>query len=124
MEEELEASVLRAAPVVRGLQPAMTHGSPLHGGSSGSGNGTVSYSVAANNTPQWPRTGTITIAGQTFTSLSIRALTAGMAIALANPVRRVCRIAPRPAICSAWGHAPYAGYPVEYAPSIADAISV
>ena len=34
-------------------------------GSNGSGNGTVSFSVAANNGPA--RTGTITIAGQTFT---------------------------------------------------------
>ena len=37
------------------------------GGSSGSGNGTVSYSVAANSNPYPFRTGTITIAGQTFT---------------------------------------------------------
>jgi Zn-dependent metalloprotease len=36
------------------------------GGSSGTGNGTVSYSVAAN-TATTSRTGTITIAGQTFT---------------------------------------------------------
>jgi hypothetical protein len=35
-------------------------------GSSGSGNGTVNFSVAANGV-QSPRTGTITIAGQTFT---------------------------------------------------------
>jgi hypothetical protein len=35
------------------------------GGSSGSGNGTVNYSVAGNNGPA--RNGTITIAGQTFT---------------------------------------------------------
>ncbi len=35
------------------------------GGASGSGNGTVNYSVAANSGPA--RTGTITIAGQTFT---------------------------------------------------------
>jgi hypothetical protein len=35
-------------------------------GSSGSGNGTVSYSVAANPSPS-SRTGTLTIAGQTFT---------------------------------------------------------
>jgi chitodextrinase len=35
-------------------------------GASGSGNGTVSYSVAANSSAS-PRTGTLTIAGQTFT---------------------------------------------------------
>jgi len=35
-------------------------------GSDGSGNGTVSYSVAANTSTS-PRTGTLTIAGQTFT---------------------------------------------------------
>src|SRR5262245_14200472 len=35
-------------------------------GSSGPGNGTVSYAVAANLSPT-PRTGTLTIAGQTFT---------------------------------------------------------
>ncbi len=35
------------------------------GGASGTGNGTVSYSVAANTASQ--RTGTVTIAGQTFT---------------------------------------------------------
>jgi hypothetical protein len=35
-------------------------------GTSGTGNGTVSYTVAANNTPD-PRTGTLTIAGRTFT---------------------------------------------------------
>jgi len=38
----------------------------ITGGSSGSGNGTVSYSVAAN-TGTSSRTGTMTIAGQTFT---------------------------------------------------------
>ena len=37
----------------------------ITGGSSGSGNGTVSYSVAANTGP--PRNGTISIPGQTFT---------------------------------------------------------
>jgi glucose/arabinose dehydrogenase len=37
----------------------------ITGGSSGLGNGTVSYSVAANTGPQ--RTGTMTIAGKTFT---------------------------------------------------------
>jgi hypothetical protein len=36
------------------------------GGASGTGNGTVNYSVAANPDPS-PRTGTMTIAGQTFT---------------------------------------------------------
>ena len=36
------------------------------GGSSGSGNGTVSYSVGANSSAS-PRTGTVTIAGQTLT---------------------------------------------------------
>ena|GEM_PF-6135213 len=35
-------------------------------GSSGSGNGTVNYSVAANTSTS-PRTGTLTVAGQTFT---------------------------------------------------------
>jgi hypothetical protein len=35
-------------------------------GTSGTGNGTVSYTVAANNTPD-PRTGTLTLAGRTFT---------------------------------------------------------
>src|SRR5207247_1074144 len=38
----------------------------ITGGSSGSGNGTVSYTVAANATTS-SRTGTMTIAGQTFT---------------------------------------------------------
>lgn len=37
----------------------------ISSGAAGTGSGTVSYSVAANNTPQ--RTGTITVAGQTFT---------------------------------------------------------
>ena len=36
------------------------------GGSSGSGNGTVSYTVAANTNPYPFRTGTMTIGGQTF----------------------------------------------------------
>ncbi|HEV8483244.1 MAG TPA: BACON domain-containing carbohydrate-binding protein [Blastocatellia bacterium] len=36
-------------------------------GSSGSGNGTVNYSVAANGPSSSPRSGTMTIAGQTFT---------------------------------------------------------
>ncbi|MBI1761073.1 MAG: hypothetical protein HYR56_06510 [Acidobacteria bacterium] len=38
----------------------------INSGASGSGNGTVSYAVAANMTPL-QRTGTLTIAGQTFT---------------------------------------------------------
>jgi hypothetical protein len=38
----------------------------INDGASGSGNGTVSYTVAANPDPT-PRTGSITIAGQTFT---------------------------------------------------------
>jgi glucose/arabinose dehydrogenase len=47
---------------------AVSHASWLliTGGSSGSGNGTVNYSVAANNDPG-PRTGMLTIAGETFT---------------------------------------------------------
>ena len=36
-------------------------------GSTGTGNGTVNYSVAANGPTSSPRTGTMTIAGQTFT---------------------------------------------------------
>ena len=37
-----------------------------HGGSSGTGNGTVSFTVAANTSTS-PRTGTLTIAGHTAT---------------------------------------------------------
>jgi hypothetical protein len=40
----------------------------ITGGGAGSGNGTVSYSVAANPTAS-PRTGTLVVAGQTFTVL-------------------------------------------------------
>jgi hypothetical protein len=47
------------------VSPAATSWITISNGSSGSGNGTVAYTVAANNGPS--RTGTITIAGQTFT---------------------------------------------------------
>lgn len=52
-------------------------------GASGSGNGTVGYSVAAN-TGTTTRTGTITIAGQTFT-VTQAGTTGGCSNALGNP---------------------------------------
>ncbi|HXI94070.1 MAG TPA: C25 family cysteine peptidase, partial [Blastocatellia bacterium] len=39
----------------------------ITGGSPGNGNGTVTYNVASNPNPGVPRTGTMTIGGQTFT---------------------------------------------------------
>jgi len=47
------------------LWAATSNAAWITGGTSGSGNGTVTYSVAANSGPA--RTGTMTIAGQTFT---------------------------------------------------------
>ena len=71
------------------------------GGSSGTGNGTVSYTVAAN-TSSTPRTGTLTIAGVTVTVTQAGACNFTVAPTTQNVLaraRRTPRRSPRPAGC-------------------------
>jgi len=57
-------------------------------GASGTGNGTVGFSVAANSTGS-PRTGTLTIAGQSFTVNQAAAATSGLGFYSVAPCRVV-----------------------------------
>jgi hypothetical protein len=64
-------------------------------GSSGNGNGTISYSISANTSP--PRSGTLTIAGETFTinqeglfTLTVTKTGAGIGSIISNPSGITC----------------------------------